>query len=186
MHRCPLLELRVRPHAGCLSAVGRVGGARPGIGLSALKQQRDLRPVLSEPLCGIRLADDTLDCGPGGVLERLVPEPGSRIVDEPMKALVAGPRFEGIGDPDAGPALLGKMQDALRISLAKSWCCVELESKCIVGGMARSPDHRLPPRISSLERHSNTHSRPDRTERPGEFNRADRSSSSSLSKHAPA
>ena len=119
MHRCPLLELRVRPHAGCLSAVGRVGGARPGISLSALKHQRDLRPVLPKPLCGIRLADDTLGRGPGGFLERLVPEPGGGIVDEPMKALVAGPRLKRIGNPDAGPALLGNIKDAPRIGLAK-------------------------------------------------------------------
>jgi hypothetical protein len=134
-----------RQHAGCLSAVSRAGGARSGVGLSALNQQRDLRPVLPKPLCGIRLADDTLDRSPGGVLERLVPEPCSRIVDEPMKALVAGPRFKSIGDPDAGPALLGKMQDALRIGLAKPWCRVELESECIIGSVARSPDYRLPP-----------------------------------------
>jgi hypothetical protein len=62
-----------------------------------------------------------------------------------MKALVTGPRFKSIGYPSAGPALLGKMQDALRIDLAKPRCRVELESECIIGGMARSPDHRLPP-----------------------------------------
>src|SRR3712207_9047544 len=62
-----------------------------------------------------------------------------------MKALIAGPRFKGIGDPDAGPALLGKKQDAPRIGLAEPWCRVELESECIVGSMARSSDHCLPP-----------------------------------------
>src|SRR3712207_3671225 len=79
-----------------------------------------------------------------------------------MKALIAGPRLKGIGDPDAGPALLGKMQDALRIGLAEPWCRVELESECIVGGMARSPDHRLPPG-SALRSAILTHA-PTRTE----------------------
>jgi hypothetical protein len=78
MHRwIPLLGLRVKPHAGCLSAVARMGGARPRTDSSALNQQRDLRPVLPKPLCGIRLADDTLDRRPGGVFERLVPQPGA-------------------------------------------------------------------------------------------------------------
>jgi hypothetical protein len=41
-----------------------------------------LRPVLRQPPCGIRLADNTVECRPGGVLERLLPEPGGRILDQ--------------------------------------------------------------------------------------------------------
>ena len=72
-----------------------------------------------------------------------------------MKALVTRTRFKGIGDPNAGPALLGEMQDALRIGLAKPWRCIELESQGIVGGWheARIIDTS---RISSPERNSNT------------------------------
>jgi hypothetical protein len=69
-----------------------------------------------------------------------------------MKALVAGPCFKGIGDSSTGPAVLGKMQDALRIGLAKSRGRVELESECIIGGMARSPDHAcLPNQLSEAQ-----------------------------------
>jgi hypothetical protein len=76
------------------------------VGLPALKHQRDLRPVVPKPLCGIRLADDALNRGPGGVLERLVPQPGGRIVYLPMRALVAWARLECSGITITDPTAL--------------------------------------------------------------------------------
>ncbi|WP_262272304.1 hypothetical protein [Microvirga yunnanensis] len=52
-----------------------------------------------------------------------------------MQPLVARTRLKAISNPNAGPVLIGKMEDALVICLAKPWRRAELESECIIGGV---------------------------------------------------
>ena len=107
----------------------------PGLVL-VLDQGCELRPVRGQPVHPIRLIDDAVERIPGGVLERLVAQPGGGILDQLMQPLVARPCLKGVGNPDAGPVLRGKVQEALRIGFAKSWRRVELEHHGIVGRMA--------------------------------------------------
>ncbi|MBO1908294.1 hypothetical protein J4G37_25815 [Microvirga sp. 3-52] len=102
---------------------------------SALEHGRNLRPVLGEPLLGTGRVDDAVERSPGGILERLRPQPGGCIVDQLVQPLVARTRLKGIGTPDAGPILVGKMEDAPVIGLAKPWCRVELKRKSVIGCM---------------------------------------------------
>jgi hypothetical protein len=67
--------------------------------------------------------------------ERLLPEPGGRIVNRPVQPFVARTRLKGTGNPDAGPALRRQVLNAVRISLAKPWRRVELKGERIVGSM---------------------------------------------------
>jgi len=73
-----------------------------------------------------------------------------------VQPLVARPGFKSVGHKDAGPALLGQVQDALRIGFAKPRRRVELKSERVVGGVARGSDHHLSPRICSSECYSTT------------------------------
>jgi hypothetical protein len=93
---------------------------------SALEHGRNLRPVLGEPLLSIGRVDDAVERSPGGILERLLPQPGGGIVDQLVQPLVARTRLKGICNPDAGPILIG---------LAKPWCRVELKRKSVIGCM---------------------------------------------------
>ena len=80
--------------------------------------------------------DDAVECWPGGVLQRLIPEPGSRILDQSVQPFVARLGLKGVGNPDAGPTLRGQVLDTLRIGVSKSWRRIELKSERIAGGMA--------------------------------------------------
>ena len=97
---------------------------------------RELRPVLGQPVHRIRWVDAAIERIPGGILERLVAQPGGCINDELMETLIARTRLKGIGNPRAGPALPGKMQKALPVGLDKPRRRVELESQGIVSGVA--------------------------------------------------
>jgi hypothetical protein len=77
-----------------------------------------------------------VECRPGGVLQRLLPQPGGRILNQPVQPFVARTGLKGVGNPDAGPALRRQVLNALQISLAKPWRRIELESQGIVGGVA--------------------------------------------------
>ena len=63
------------------------------------------------------------------------PQPGGGIVDQLVQTLVARTRLKGICNPDAGPILIGKIEDALVIGLAKPWCRVKLKRKSVIGCM---------------------------------------------------
>src|SRR3712207_1034883 len=51
--------------------------------LSALKLGCDIRPVLCQPLLGIRRVNNAVKCRPGGILQRFLPQPGSSVLDQP-------------------------------------------------------------------------------------------------------
>ena len=109
----------------------------------------------AEPFLGLGCIDDTGEANsiPGRIFQRLVPEPGGGIRDQLVQPLVARPRLKGIGNPDAGPILRGKMQDALRIGLAKPWRRIKLECKGIVGRMARRRGSSRASRVRCLGGH---------------------------------
>jgi hypothetical protein len=90
---------------------------------------------IGEPLLSTGRVDDAVERSPGGILERLLPQLGGGIVDQLVQTLVARTRLKGICNPDAGPILIGKMEDALVIGLAKPWRRVELKRKSVIGCM---------------------------------------------------
>jgi hypothetical protein len=90
---------------------------------------------IGEPLLSTGRVDDAVERSPGGILERLLPQLGGGIVDQLVQTLVARTRLKGICNPDAGPILIGKIEDALVIGLAKPWCRVKLKRKSVIGCM---------------------------------------------------
>ena len=95
------------------------------------------REVYTNELFSIGRVDDTVECRSGGILQRLVPEPGSGTLDQLVQRLIARTRLKGLSNPGAEPTLLRKMEDALEIVFAKPWCRIELKRKGITGRMTR-------------------------------------------------
>jgi hypothetical protein len=102
-------------------------------------------PVFLEPGHGLGSVDDALEGFPGWVLQGFRLQSLRRILNEVMQAFVSSSAFEGIRNRCAGPSSSGQIDNARSVSLAEPGCGIELDAADIIGGMAGSVDHWIPP-----------------------------------------